>query len=177
MNKQSALLKPSELLARDSDFNASQLFALSGQTQQVEKRDVFHGVKCGELYFLVNEGILGEVVEKPTICSIPQTSEKLLGMCSLRGNIIPVFNLHKILQLDQTPKMNKVLVLGESSNRIGFAIEQLPTKILLDQEERISRMPPLPEMILPFVKNCFFRDAIWIEWDIFGFFNKVSKLV
>jgi chemotaxis signal transduction protein len=176
MNKQVTLSKPSELLSNELTFNASQLFALS-RDKFVEKKDVFHGVKCGELYFLVNEGILGEVVDTPTICKIPQTSDTLLGMCSLRGNIIPIFNLHKILKIDPIPKMARVLVLGESTHRIGFAIEQLPVKVLINPEERVSRMPPLPDVILPFVRNCFFRDSLWIDWDIFSFFNKVSKQV
>ncbi len=176
MNKQVILSKPSELLSSELAFNASQLFAHS-RDSNVERKEIFHGVKCGEIYFLVNEGILGEVVDKPTICKIPQTSDILLGMCSLRGNIIPIFNLHKILKIDQIPKMTRVLVLGESQNRIGFAIEQLPVKVLLNQEERVSRIPPLPDVILPFVKNCFFRDSLWIDWDIFSFFNKVSKQV
>lgn len=176
MSKPISLLSPVESLVSDLNFNAGHLFALSTGAK-VEKKNIYHGVKCGELNFLVSEGILGEVIEKPEICSIPYASESLVGMCSLRGNIVPVFNLHRLLGMESNLRMNRVLVLGESSNRIGFQIEQLPKKILLNSEERVTRLPPLPEVILPFIKHCFFRDSIWIDWDIFGFFTKVSKQV
>lgn len=174
MSDTHSLMKPSEALANNSHFAASNFFLINEDLQQ-QTIESFHSVKCGSLNLLINEDTLGEVIENIEICPLPQTSNSLVGMSSVRGNIVPIFDLHQLLDMEHAQQRDNVMVVGSGNDKVGFLIDNLPKKVRFTAEDRISRKPPLPKKLMPFIKNCFHQGELWIEWDIFDFFSSFGK--
>ncbi len=171
------LLKPSQALAADfSSQSAAQFFF---QVKKDEKKHhIFHAITLGTLHLLIPGHILGEVVDELNICRLPKSSAFLVGMSNLRGHIIPVFDLYKILGLDMPDvTCHRVMVIGSDSDKVGFLIAQLPSKVNLYDDDKLQKLPPLPEILIPYIKECYSKEGIWLTWDIFRFFEEVGNNV
>jgi purine-binding chemotaxis protein CheW len=73
-----------------------------------------------------------EIMPVPQITPVPRTPEFLLGLINLRGEILAVFDLSRLLGLDSqgTKGTSRLFVLGEAHPQFGFvadAVEQIRT--------------------------------------------------
>lgn len=89
-----------------------------------------------QLYsFLIEEVV--EILRVPTITSIPGISHEIEGVINLRGNIIPVVNLHKQFNLPIPPKHKKnriVIVQGRNEN-IGMMVDEVRMVTKFDEKD------------------------------------------
>ena len=87
-------------------------------------RDVARFTLAGERYGL-EARYLREVVRPGDVTRIPGTPERLLGVTNLRGALLPVFDLRRLLDLppaDPTPQA-RVLVLGTEQAEVGVLVD------------------------------------------------------
>ena len=79
-----------------------------------------------QLYsLLVNEVV--EVLRVPQITSVPGIDPKIEGVINLRGNIIPILNLHKRFQLPipEKNKKNRIVIVQGKNENIGLMVEEV----------------------------------------------------
>lgn len=176
MSNHSEFVSSSEALSSVDGIQSENIFVPGNQPSQ-EVGETFHALDFGDLKLLVNEATLGEVVENVQLCPLPQTSDYLLGMYSLRGTMVAIFDMHKLLDLPCLKKSKRVMIVGSGSKKVGFRIEKLPVKVKFLPEERNEKIPDLPKNLQPFVSACFYSDGIWIEWNMFEFFRLAGKQV
>lgn len=144
-----------------------------------------HGYSVAGLGLLLPEGTVGEVFDNLPLCRLPNTSEWLHGMASQRGNVVPVYDLAKVfgLQLKQEKNQQeqinrKYFLIGQREKTIGILIDEMPTRIFLGNEDRLSSTPPLPAILQPFVNACYQAEhRIWVDWDVDNFFLTVGDQV
>ncbi len=74
-----------------------------------------------------------EVISQPAIAPLPGTSAWLLGLCNLRGNLVPVYQLHGALAAPLPPQP-LVLIIGRGDQALGLVIDQLPVARQLDRD-------------------------------------------
>src|SRR5262249_57054033 len=90
--------------------------------------------------------VLSEVVTLAFIASIPNVPEWFLGLMNRRGNLLPVFDLHQLLETGETRHDNRtVLILDQGSDAEGIPIDSLPQPVSSNPELRHT--PPLPERL------------------------------
>lgn len=95
-----------------------------------------------------------EILRVPMITSIPKINEIIEGVINLRGNIIPVVNLHKRFHLPIPPKNKKnriVIVQGKNEN-IGLIVEEVKMVTKFDEN---NVEPTSGETIEKDIFNCF----------------------
>ena len=86
---------------------------------------------------LLEPGMKTEIIEKQVIFPIPHSPPWCQGMISLRGKLIPVANLHKLLNSSDQRKSNWLLVLEKDPYpQLAIRIDKLPMQQLLDNEPR-----------------------------------------
>jgi len=86
---------------------------------------------------LLESGIKTEIIEKCDIFPIPHTPEWCKGMISLRGKLIPVANLHKLLNDSAPGKSPWLLVLEIAPHpQLAILIDQLPMQQLLSNDNQ-----------------------------------------
>ncbi len=171
-------LKPSEALNRPIHRQADNSVYTALEQIKVTRRLGFH---VGNLGLLIAQGVISELTDNLPICQIPNTAVWLLGLINLRGNLIPVFNLNKLLgfeQLTTEKKKTMLLILGEGETAGAIAIEGLPVHLTFTDNDKLHNLPLLPEIIRPFVSHGFEKNGqLWFNFDHLGFFGSLANKV
>jgi chemotaxis signal transduction protein len=153
---------PSEALARSARPAA---LAQSGELRGAAVR---FGYRVGSLGFLVGRGVLSELLPNPATYPIPNVPAALRGFVNRQGALVPVWDLHVLLDAAPAPKAREsVLLLGRGESRIGLVIDGLPRS--LKQLEPVSRLPAPPEVLREHVQGAYIADGtLWMEFDCEG---------
>lgn len=139
-----------------------------------------HGYKVAGLGLLLPEGVVGEVFDDLPLCRLPNTRDWLVGMASQRGNVVPVFDLARVfgLSLDQSPKQRKYFLIGQGEQTIGILIDEMPSRIFLDNKDQLSNMPPMPSELQAFATASYKQnDQVWFNWDVDSFFLSIGEQI
>jgi purine-binding chemotaxis protein CheW len=87
-----------------------------------------------EAYALPVEHVV-EVSELGNVTPMPGTSAATLGVCNLRGEVIPVYDLARVMGLPRETLAARLLVAEDRGERVGLAIDdvtdvgQLPSEL------------------------------------------------
>jgi twitching motility protein PilI len=135
-----------------------------------------HAFSVSGLNLLVSEGTLCEVMELPPIARIPHTVPWLLGLVNLRGEVVPAFDLARVLGLRSARQPNtKLLVMGRGEAAAGVLVNELPTLQRFAPNERTAQHSPLPSALESSVTDCFTRDGKeWFEFSHEKFFKAIA---
>lgn len=138
-----------------------------------------YGFTIGPWRLLFPGNCPGEVVMAPEICAIPHTRHWMLGVMVLRGNLIPVFDLHTLL-LEAPLELHKptVLVLGQGKRALGFVVKEPPQWLtgLVDAPRSDGEVPPLLAQ-QPYGVYCR-QGVFWIDFnetELFTFLAESAK--
>jgi purine-binding chemotaxis protein CheW len=83
----------------------------------------------GESYALEAKYV-HEIMAVPELALVPGTSDFLVGVINLRGEVLAIFDLHRLfgLPIRETRQTSRLIVLGETNPQFGFiadAVEQV----------------------------------------------------
>ncbi len=180
---------PSEALQQ---FTPPDVVSDDVKSIQLETR---YGVHMGELNMLIPEHGGSEVLLQPPVFNIPHTPSFFLGVCNIRGNIVPIYDLflayvlnraseqtndddqeHQVPDRRSRSRQKKILILGSGEQSIGLAIELLPIVIPVTEEtQRINELQPLPDRLMKFVLGGYVIDnRHWYEIDFLNLIKDLS---
>jgi len=117
----------------ESIFKSSQLSQASPKNKAYHQSRFFYTI--GLFNFLLEESIKVENLYEFTVNSVPYAPEWCSGVISIRGNIMPVVNMHVFLKTGKsTDSQNKKLIMLEHKNHspIVFEIDKLPELISIN---------------------------------------------
>ncbi len=180
---------PSEALQQ---FTPPDVVSDDVKSIQLETR---YGVHMGELNMLIPEHGGSEVLLQPPVFNIPHTPSFFLGVCNIRGNIVPIYDLflayvlnraseqtndddqeHQVPDRRSRSRQKRILILGSGEQSIGLAIELLPIVIPVTEEtQRINELQPLPDRLMKFVLGGYVIDnRHWYEIDFLNLIKDLS---
>ena len=138
-----------------------------------------YAFSVGGLNLLVGEGTLCEVMDIPPIARVPHTAHWFLGLVNLRGEIVPVFDLARVLGRGTSRKSaERLLVIGRGEVATGVLIDDLPVLqhfVTADQAEASTALSPPLESC---VTGCFAKDGKeWIEFAHERLFETIADEV
>ncbi len=160
-------------ITRKADENVQTFF---GQQQTITRR---LGFKMDSLGLLIAQQATSELTDIGQICPIPFTAPWLLGLINLRGNLIPVFDLHKLLQLQRSEqKKPMLLILGQGETAGALVIEDLPIHLTFTDSDKLKSLPPLPAIIKSYTSSGYEKNGqLWFNFDHKGFFESLATKV
>jgi len=162
--------KHAELIAK---LEAEYQLPIEAQNNLSETR--YHEFSVGDLNILISDQYSPEILEDNVVYPMLLTPDWVIGTCNVRGEIIPIFDLEKIIYPDISvakPTNYKTLILHEGNNAIGLPLFKLPELIHLEEEDHISNYSKFPELIKPYVKMVYKRKLkIWVLIDFSSFFT------
>ncbi len=84
-----------------------------------------------------------EIVRVPPTVEVPMTPSSLIGLANLRGTILPVLCLRRVMGLDdaELTDATRVMVLSYFGRPLGFIVDKV-TQVLGVQPEVIERIDP-----------------------------------
>jgi len=94
--------------------------------------------------YALDISMIREILKPREITEIPRVPEFLLGIISLRGNIIPIFDLKKRLGLGVATidQDSRIIVCQEGDRMAGLLIDRI-TQVTSIQEEEIEPPPAI----------------------------------
>ena len=152
---------------------------LSGEALEedtdVESR---HAVLIGNIGVLLPADEISELVERARICRLPNTSTWFSGITSVRGSMIPVFDLHELFDIAINVKQRRLIVVGEHEKAVAFWVDDFPRIVTLSDEELVSSAPAAPSLIKDNARNYYLKDdQAWVDWDIEAFVTTLGEMI
>lgn len=84
-----------------------------------------------------------EVVDLGELSAVPGSADSVLGLLNLNGEIVPVFDLASILQIERDAQPRRLLITQCDSQRAAFAIDEVLDVGPLDGTMQESDSPRL----------------------------------
>lgn len=92
---------------------------------------------------LVPQGVFSELVIEPNLAALPNASAVLMGLHNHRGDLVPVFQLHGLLDA-ALPRLKRALLIGKGSQALGLLIDDLPVNVVLSEEDQATEPETFP---------------------------------
>lgn len=115
----------------------SDYFDESNPVHQKEPMESFFGFELAELHFMISARYSCEVFVDLAISSLPNAPECLVGLSNIRGTIVPIYQLHSILDATRSEK-TIALVVGKGESAIGLIVDALPMTLSLSASMRMK---------------------------------------
>lgn len=167
------MLSPSQALNRPI-IRHEQFYGFDEKEQTIRHL----GFSIGNLGLLIAKQATSELSEVLKIFPIPFTAAWVLGLINLRGNLVPVFDLHKLLQIPtQEKEVEKpmLLILDKGPASCAIKIDGLPIHLTFTDRDELTTLPPLPTVIKPYISNGYEKEGkLWFNFEHQGFFKSLA---
>ena len=133
-----------------------------------------YGFRIGDIGLLIQPYTHSETLERASVYPIPNTVEWLKGLINLRGNLVPLFDLKTLLEMQgEVREKPMIIILDEGDRTVGIEIDGLPQAP--DLGRGLQRLPPLPTVLRDFATAAYVEDGlVWLEFDHRGFFEALA---
>ena len=170
-----AMLRPTEALDGG-------IVALPGQADESAADSAARerlAIRIGNLRLLCAPDAGREVLTPPPVSRLPHTPEWLLGVANVRGALVPVVDLAMAFGLERIDARRAYLLIsGAGDSTIGLLVDGLPVLQRFEAAERLSGVPPHPQMLTGHVYGAFeSKSAIWIDVNIQGLLDTLGDLI
>ncbi|MDD2723171.1 MAG: chemotaxis protein CheW [Methylovulum sp.] len=131
------------------------------------------GIRIGSLGFLISTAVYCEVLDKVQVSAMPNVHPWISGLLNLRGNLVPVFDLHRVLEEKAAdPKKRRLFAIDRGDKAAALWIDSFPeiknSASLLPLEE----LPLLAPILQAFVTGAYEQDGqVWLKPQFEDFFK------
>lgn len=134
---------------QDGEYNG--LFAIrksldGEQLAEFVDKEQFIGIKVGKEEFLLTISVVNEIIMLPTITYVPNSPQFVEGVVNLRGTILPVINIRKMMGLSKgevTSTTRIIICKDESvSFKVGLLVDAITFVVALLPDEIVRQSLP-----------------------------------
>ena len=134
-----------------------------------------HTVLVGHIGLILPADEVSELIEKVAVCGLPNTRAWFHGVTGVRGNMVPVFDLHALFSIEQTAVNRRLIVVGQNESAAAFWVDDFPRLLEFSDEDAVSAEPQIPPMLGEHVRRFYQKDGqVWVEWDFKSFFTALG---
>lgn len=106
----------------------------------------------GEKFYALDTQYVKEISVKVDTTYIPNTLEWINGLINLRGNVIPLVNLFKLLDQDGDLCYNNVIFVKYQEDDMGLMVSNVVKVVNIDEEEiQDSSIIIMDEMVIDLI--------------------------
>ena len=117
--------------------------------------------RLGQQVFVSSMADIEEIVDQPECATVPNTKSWFLGIGNVRGNLIPVSDLHTFVHGDQSSKQRdgRVLTCASGETTVGLVVDEILGLRRFYVDEQTDNNTELPDALGDFVDSSFQREA------------------
>jgi len=141
------------------------------------------GFEVGKEIFGVDILMVREIIRSAPITAVPNSPVFVEGVINLRGDIIPVIDLRKRLNLytDEMQDKNWILILEVEGSVTGFVVDRVDDVLKIDQ----NNIEAAPEIVLAGLESQYIRGVcevgdkrlmILLNFDSILLANEIKQL-
>jgi twitching motility protein PilI len=134
------------------------------------------GFKVGTLGLLLDASIFCEIVDQAKVSPLPNVQPWLSGVLNLRGNIVPVVDLHILVEQDKADnaKTRHLLAVDRGKKTVAFWIDGYP-QTLNTTLLHATTQPILPDILQQAVTHYRLQDTqIWLNISLDKLFKSLT---
>ncbi|MEW6487503.1 MAG: chemotaxis protein CheW [Thermodesulfobacteriota bacterium] len=103
--------------------------------------------RLGERYFAVDIGCIRELLRSHAVTAVPGAPAHLAGVLNLRGELVTVYNLHRVLlgqDAAEETEDSRLVVVRARGQKAALRVDQVVDVMLVDADELtpVSGTPP-----------------------------------
>lgn len=113
------------------------------QQEQNEEEWIGIGFRLGELRLVAPLGEVSEILTPPSLSKVPRTKAWVCGIANVRGNLMPIMDLHGYLH-DQPARLNRrsrILVVNHRGVYSGLVVDAVMGLRHFRDEQRCDELP------------------------------------
>lgn len=100
-------------------------------------RERYFSFNLASYSFAVNANHFCEVFVAPAIAPLPNAPEILMGLCNVRGILVPVYQLHGLLH-QNIPAHRTIFCIGKGEHTVGILTDNLPSSVSLPRVKDVK---------------------------------------
>ena len=135
----------------------------SGAQEENENESLMQlvGFEVGQETFGVDILMVREIIRSAPITNVPNSPDFVEGVINLRGDIIPVIDLRKRLNLEVTDiqQKNWILILDIDDSVTGFIVDKVDEVLKIDP----NSIEAAPEIVLAGLESQYIRGVCEIS--------------
>ncbi|MFZ7131514.1 MAG: chemotaxis protein CheW [Eubacteriales bacterium] len=89
----------------------------------------------GEKYYAISTDEVDEISKEIPSTNVPNSPEWVEGLINLRGNVVSLVNLSKLLHQDDEQCYNNIIILNHTDEKIGLLVKDVYEVITIDTKE------------------------------------------
>ena len=158
-------------------LDESLVIPLDGYEDSEEERGKkrFYGFKLGSLNLLIDPNVRSEVFNDLEVTSVPLMPDHLLGLCSVRGALVPVYDLYQRLDIkaeNDDSDRKRILILDDDENMVGVRVADMMISLQFDEQDVQQNVPTEVESINQFITYSYMQDnQKWFGFDHIKLFS------
>ena len=141
------------------------------------------GFEVGKEIFGVDILMVREIIRSAPITAVPNSPEFVEGVINLRGDIIPVIDLRKRLNLytEEVKEKNWILILEVEGSVTGFVVDRVDDVLKIEKDN----IEAAPEIVLAGLESQYIRGVcevgekrlmILLNFDSILLANEIKQL-
>ena len=117
--------------------------------------------RLGQQVFVSSMSDIEEIVDQPECSNVPNTKNWFLGIGNVRGNLIPVSDLHSFVHGEKSTsrREGRVLTCASGDTTVGLVVDEILGLRRFYVDEQTDNTTELPEAMGEYVDSAFQRDA------------------
>lgn len=146
-----------------------------------QKDDVaeFLGLRIGPERYACDISRIQEIIKVPHVTKVPRLGAEVLGIMSLRGTIVPVVDLRRILglRIASMERDQRVLVMRTDAEPVGFMVDQVMAVVRVPRGQIEPKPATLHRSIADLVIGVTrIRGDLWTVLDDIAALARVKTL-
>ena len=135
-----------------------------------------YGFKCAGFQFIAPLNIYCELLTQVKIIPLPNVPDHFLGLCNVRGNLVPVYQLECLVG-QSSSSTRHALVIGQLDQAAALVIAAKPQPFDLRDFELREATAQLPEFLQTAISASYQRDdEAWYLIDHTQLFHTLANL-
>ncbi|HCX64796.1 MAG TPA: chemotaxis protein CheW [Eubacteriaceae bacterium] len=115
----------------------------------------------GDKYYALNSEKVDEISKLIDATTVPNSPDWVEGLINLRGNVVSLMNLSKLLQQNDDECYNNIIIINNGDEKLGILVNEVEEVLKVDEKNiekvsadthgRISGIIQLEEQIVNFI--------------------------
>lgn len=138
------------------------------QQEITEQEWVGIGFRLGELQLVSSLGEVVEILSPPELSTVPRTKSWVWGIANVRGNLLPVMDLHSYLNEQQTriTRQSRILVVKHNDVYSGLVVDAVLGLQHFKDDYRCNELPGEDERIHAYMTHGYRVGSE--HWGVFS---------
>ncbi len=126
----------------------------------------FFCFRLGKEWFLIEMSFVSDIIPSARISCIPKGKDFMLGMMNVRGGIVLIADLARLLHLESnlTQQNAKVVLLKTGENITGFPVDETQETMVLDTGCAQQSIATIQGIEAEFISGLFQREGKHFVW-------------